>query len=283
MPIDIQEKFESRGGDGVSSHERRYVVFGSDDENEAIALVRATAPLAVGLLRRQPPQLEPLGPGLWDAKVHYCPRALDGESGTAESSGSFCFDTTGGTQHITQSKATVGAYIEDGSAASFGGAIGVSHDKVEGVDITVPVFSFTVSKVFHRLSQAYIAQVFYLTGKTNDAAWAVNVGGVNISFAAGEVLFLGASGQKRIGVNVVPEGQSDPVNPWELSFKFAASPNATGLTIGSIGNIEKRGWDYLWVRYEDAKDEAAKTLVKLPQAVYVERVYEEGNFALLGL
>jgi hypothetical protein len=45
----------------------------------------------------------------------------------------------GGTQHITQSLATIQKYAAAGTAPDFGGAIGVTHDSVEGVDITVPM------------------------------------------------------------------------------------------------------------------------------------------------
>jgi len=68
---------------------------------------------------------------------------------------------------------------------------------------------------------------------------------------------------------------------WEITHRFSASPNKTGLTIGDITGIEKKGWEYLWVRYADAEDTAAKTLVKKPAAVYVEKVYEEGDFSVL--
>jgi hypothetical protein len=83
------------------------------------------------------------------------------------------------------------------------------------------------------------------------------------------VLFQGASGSQR--------GQED----WEITFSFAASPNATDLTVGDITGIEKKGWEYLWVRYADAEDE--ETLIKQPVAAYVEQVDEYGNFALLGI
>lgn len=88
-------------------------------------------------------------------------------------------------------------------------------------------------------------------------------------FAPGEVLFMGASGSQR--------GQDD----WEITFRFAASPNAVGLTVGDIVGIDKKGWEYLWVRYADAEDE--NTLVKQPIAAYVEKVYEEGDLSLLGI
>ena len=90
-------------------------------------------------------------------------------------------------------------------------------------------------------------------------------------FAAGEVLFMGASGSKR--------GSDD----WEITFRFAASPNKTGLTVGDIVGIDKKGWEYMWVRYADAEDAAAKAIVKKPVAVYVEKVYEEGDFSTLGI
>ena len=49
----------------------------------------------------------------------------------------------------------------------------------------------------------------------------------------------------------------------------------------TIVGVDKKGWEYLWVRYADAEDQ--NVLVKKPIAVYVERVYEEGDFSLLGI
>jgi hypothetical protein len=91
-------------------------------------------------------------------------------------------------------------------------------------------------------------------------------------FAAGEVLFLGASGSKT------------GVDNWEIAFKFAASPNVTSLSIGGgITVSAKKGWEYLWVRFADAEDSTAKALVKRPVAAYVERVYESADFSTMGL
>jgi len=69
----------------------------------------------------------------------------------------------------------------------------------------------------------------------------------------------------------------------DCTRRFAASPNKTGLTIGDIVNINKKGWAYRWVRDADAADAAAKAIVKKPIAVYVEKVYEEGDFSTLGI
>ena len=100
-----------------------------------------------------------------------------------------------------------------------------------------------------------------LTGKVNGATFK--------GFAVGEVLFLGASGSQR--------GNDD----WEITFRFAASPNRWNLAVGYISGIRKRGWEYLWVRYADAEDEGV--LVKRPVAAYVEQVYEYGDFRQLAI
>ena len=57
----------------------------------------------------------------------------------------------------------------------------------------------------------------------------------------------------------------------------------TNLTIGDITGVDKKGWEYLWVRYTDSVNDTAKALVKKPIAAYVERVYEYGDFGLLGI
>ena len=85
------------------------------------------------------------------------------------------------------------------------------------------------------------------------------------------MLFLGASGSKT------------GVEHWEIAFKFAASPNVTNLDVGGITVSSKKGWEYLWVRFRDADDAAAKSLVKRPAAAYVERVYESADFSTLGI
>ncbi|RMF94392.1 MAG: hypothetical protein D6741_12675, partial [Planctomycetota bacterium] len=113
------------------------------------------------------------------------------------------------------------------------------------------------------VTDAYKATLYNLTGTVNNATFR--------NFAAGEVLFMGASGSKR--------GPGD----WEITFRFAASPNVTGLTIGEITGINKNGWDYLWVAYADDVDDAAKELIKKPIAAYVERVYRYTDFSLLGI
>lgn len=260
MPTDftIDEKFASRSGDGVTAEERLYIVTGSDDETAIRQAVAAAVPLYVGHLRRRPATIQQVGPLLWEARVQFCvlQNVLAGS-------------TSGASQHITQGRQTVGRH--PASAPDFGGAIGVSRDSVDGVDILVPQLQFSITQVepVEDVPANYIATLFHLTSRTNNAPYMISDGHVMLTFQRGELLFLGADFNKRIGEH------------WEFLYKFSASPNVYGVSLGSIGGIDKRGWEYLWVRYADDEDKDAAAIVKKPIGVYVERVYDEADFTLL--
>jgi hypothetical protein len=261
--ITVSEKWDSREGttgDGAST-DLRYIIRGTDDDTAARDALVANSPAFYNLLIRQSAHIARIGEDTWEGTVRY---GTSSPPQTGQSS--FSFDTGGGSQHITQGRGTVARYSAPGKTApNFGGAIGVTQDNVEGVDIYVPVYNF--SETHHidpaNVTGAYKSTLVFLTACVNNDGFK--------GFAPGEVLFLGASGTQR--------GQED----WEITFKFAASPNATGLVIGEITGINKKGWEYLWVRYADAEDTTAKVLVKKPIAVYVEQVYPMAAFAGLGI
>ena len=265
MAITIEEKWDSRESqEGDNPYViRKFVIRGTDDDVTAkLALATDTAIVYDGLVRNRY-GVERIGQDIWLGTVWYGPWApLEvGES-------VYQFDTSGGTQHVTQGIATMGAYGTGptgdlATAADFGGAIGVTDSDVEGVDITVPVFSWSET---HCLASDLITEVYRntmanLTGTVNS--------GIFRGHAAGEVLFLGASGSKR--------GSED----WQITYRFAASPNRVDLTIGTITGIAKGGWQYLWVRYETNTDN--EQVIRKPLAVYVEQVYPATDFTLLGL
>ena len=184
-----------------------------------------------------------------------------------EETTSFAFDTGGGTMHRNQSLKTVSKVPND--APDFNGAIEVDNEgNVNGVDVTMPVLNFTETHVMKgsRVSTSYKKSVAALTGTVNRSGFR--------GFSAGEVLFLGASGTKR---------SKKPNAPWEITFRFAVSPNQSSLQVGKLKVSNKRGWDYLWVRYADKVAENKKNVIKEPVAAYVEQVYPEGDFGNLGL
>jgi hypothetical protein len=242
-----------------------YVVLGAADEAEVRTIAQVQIPSAyLGIPRSSITLDERLNATTWKVRAAF---EVSDSTPTETPQPVFSFDTGGGTQHITQSLQTVGRYGPQASAA-LGGAIGFDGQNVAGVDITVPVYQFSEAHVFSPVfvTPAYPIALMGLTGSVNNGPFR--------GFAPGEVLFLGASGSRR------GQGIDDP---WEIAFKFAASPNRTGLTVGTITGIQKRGWDYLWVQYGEDVDAAAKTLIKKPTAVYVEQVYPFGNFAALGI
>ncbi len=266
----LTEKIDSRewttgARESVVFH---YILEGVADDVAAKTLLIDSTAKKYNELEREECTLEPIvvdtdtDSGLWDCRVRYVkPEKIPPEVGESN----FSFDTGGGTQHITQSLSTIGRYAASGTAPDFGGAIGVTHDNVEGVDITFPVYNCSETHYLddETVTATYRATLFYLTGRVNNASYK--------GLAAGECLFLGASGSKR--------GEDD----WEITFRFAASPNRTDISVGSINVAAKKGWEYLWVRYGDVEDTSSHTLVKKPIAAYVEKVYQEGNFAGLGI
>jgi hypothetical protein len=265
MAAVIHENVESRPFTlGVQARrELVYDITGTDDEEEVRTLVGLTAPAVYGGLTFETMQVDPVQvdsvghEGIWKARVTY--QRFDSDT-------ELTFDTGGGTQKITQSLGTINSYTNGVlPPPNFEGAIGVTEDSVEGVDITVPVFNWSET---HRLADAdvsptYRRNLFLLTGTWNAASFK--------GFDAGECMFLGASGTKR--------GDEK----WSILYRFASSPNVSGATIGDITGIDKLGWDYLWVRYADFEDGSAMSLVKRPVAVYVERVAQSGDFSLLGI
>jgi hypothetical protein len=257
MPGEISEDYNSRPFTlgQQAGRELLYSIQGTEDEDEVRALILSVAPLAYRGLAIENIRAEPLGNGMWKGFATYVRLENDNE---------FTFDTGGGTVKITQSLFTVNAYGVGGATPpDFRGAIGVSEDRVEGVEITTPAYAWTETHYFDDaiVTGMLKANIYGLTGRTNNALFK--------GLAAGECLFHGASGNKR--------GDEK----WGITFHFIGSPNATGVTVGDISDIDKGGHDYLWVRYADYVDMTAFALVKKPVAVYVERVYQPGNFSLL--
>jgi hypothetical protein len=258
MTVEIFEAFGSgRATSGrIDTDELRYIVTGTEDESVVIGTVKAYVPALIGIMEPQNVEANPLGNGIWEAIVPY-----EGKDETQ-----YTFETGGATAHVTQSLQTIARYAADGETApNFNGAIGVNGDNIDGTDVTVPIYNFaeTHKMAASTVTASYKAALFAATGKVNNASFK--------GFSSGEVLFLGASGSKT------------GLDKWEIAFKFAASPNVTNLDVGGITVSSKKGWEYLWVRFRDADDAAAKSLVKRPSSAYVERVYESADFSTLGI
>lgn len=205
---------------------------------------------------------------VWVATGTY--ESLQKDDNGNEISFTFSGTTSGATQTVTQG---IG-YQSYGTGPNYAGAINVDKDGVQGVEIVIPKLEFQIEKTIPRTDGqglprkwfAYMMTLLGLTGKVNSAPiW---------EFAQRELLFLGADFSAKGGGDI------------SFTYKFVASPNrlaanGNALTIGSINNIEKFGHDYLWIDYVAA--ESGGFVVRQPRTVHVHRVYEDGNFTLLGI
>ncbi len=184
------------------------------------------------------------------------------------------FEIGGGTINAKTSLETLASYKDPAATAfvppNFKNAINVDENGPQGTDIYVPSFSFEIAHWIAKtdLTPSYIVQLRNLCARYNNAAWQPTDGKITLpNFAAGEVLFLGCSGSER--------NEDD----YELRYRFITEPNVSGRTLGNITGISKKGWDYLWARYMPKKDGVDQ--VKVPYYVYVERMYDPGDFSIL--
>ena len=263
-----EQKVNAKGE--VTEIEIPYIVFEAVNEDAALSAARTKA-AGVSVKDMELDEVEVterVNKDTWKVKAIW--KREDGgeeDDDDEEESSSFAFDTGGGTMHRNQSLKTVAKVPND--APDFNGAIEVDNEgNVNGIDVTMPVLNFTETHTMagSRVSTSYRKSVAALTGTVNKASFR--------GFAAGEVLFLGASGTKR---------SKKPNAPWEITFRFAVSPNQSGLEVGKLRISSKKGWDYLWVRYADRVSDNKKNVIKEPVAAYVEQVYPEGDFGNLGL
>lgn len=278
MAVTCTEKVDSRERSG-GTETRRWQVRGTASEATVLSTLLSTTPTSAnGLLRDPEVSYEAVwadtanGDGLWECSVRYVQPDQQIDVGDVR----ITWSSGGGTQHITQALEAIAAYDSGGlvSLLTGAGAINFTGEGVEGVDIPVPEFNFTVTKRFASGTLPSLATIYGLTAKTNNAqvTFTDSITGETITLAAGECLFLG-------GEKVASNDDGSAV----LAFAFSASPNKTNLAVGPITVAAKKGWEYLSVEYRDEVDTGRDAVVKQPSIAQVLRVFEAGAFSGLGL
>lgn len=269
MAAALVELFEGRSSDiaGDLSATIPYMVVGAADEAAARTAALADIPTTFNSLPRQSISgLEQINDSTWKVVARYGVKTPSGGGDPATLTNTYTFEIGGGTQNVKEGRAVTVKYAASGTAAASQG-INFDGQNVNGVDIVTTQYQWSETYWFAPsvVDTAYKTDISGVVGCVNNAPFR--------GMAAGEVLFLGASGSK--------QGN----DWWQITFKFAREPNMTGLVVGDITGIAKTGWQYMWVRYEDdvAGTGANKSLVKKAKAVYVETVYGSSDFAALDI
>lgn len=261
MAAEVFRKPEHVSSEGTVRPVRKYYfgVKGTVNESEARAAVsNYYGPFqntVFGVLYRGDINLQQVAYNVWDVDIEYIRRPKDIGTWTAE------LDSTGGTEHITHSLATVASYPV-GTAPTFKQAIGVEHDEIKGIDIPAAAGRLTIefnhpSGIFNLSYGKYLSD---LVNYVNSGPW--------YNWIRGEVRFLGARG------HISSDQQSTATYLFEISrtrFNFA---------VGDITVLEKEGWDAAWTLNQRGVESASGVTypVVKPQFVYIERVSPRIDF-----
>lgn len=330
MTINIREspkqEFTVHYSDPTSK--RVYIVDGTLDRSDVVTKVGTTAPIldTIGSVTRffDNYHVVEKGGGAWEATVEYRKNPSYWE---------LSVDTSGGTAKVLQSISTVRSYtavgalvgsspeeaIADGYTADFKRAIGVTASSIEGVDVVIPKFDFSINYKLKMssISSSYLMTIYDLTGKVNNATYTLSWKGQSLSFNKGDLRFMGAPCKQTRddeldityrfsaikGLTAATGAAWDSTTPYAVGALVEHSsvvyrcveahtnwtpPDAryweqANITIGDSDPIVKEGWQYLWVRYRETVDGSTNSIVKVPEYIYVEQVQKYGNFQLLGI
>lgn len=252
----------------------RYIVLGTNSPLEVRALVNATIQEKYHELIRNTANLEPLGGGVWNVGVNYC---------SMQDKTTITYDTTCEKIKRMKSLETIANYnlvsLEyDGvTGPDFGGLIGVSKDKVEGVEVYAKgMAKLTIkwSSNWQTIPATYLATVKSMGATVNDRDMVLSYRGQQIPFPRGTLLFIGG-----------PFTESD--DSCEITLNFLEIENDDNITIGErgtflteFGPLFKEGHHYMWIRTNKVQDPRGAE-IDAPTSAHVERVYEYADFGLL--
>lgn len=282
MSITFDEAFEFRD---IQSTETEYTIEATFiivadtpaellDEAAARTFIIEFLPLVIdGLARSSIETIERVNDRVYRTRLLYeSAGPLDEEDEEIIEGSTDTFDTTGGTEHISYGISRVEA--AGNPSAQLGAAINYDGENVNGVDITVPKYGFTkkIKIPDSFVTSAFKQNLFKATGKTNSLSFEF--------FAENEILFLGAQGSKVTTFD-------DIEDEWEITYHFQGQVGRFGIKFNEGQTdeffIDKQGWDYIWVQYENKEDVDQSQIVKKALAAYVIRVYDQIEFQLLGI
>lgn len=275
------ELVKTRSMQGQSpSMDAEYLVEGYATQAAADAALAAAAPSYWGALVRQSFGTDQVGDGsrFWNGTVRYGPATYQAQHKTGDRvlRGS----TGGATKHITKAYQHLSDHAPAGeTATNHEGLINVrgqGRDKTaEGCDVPARQHEFSITWYVPavEVTQAYLDAVDAASGCANLGAATLRTDSVTLTYAEGELLFVGCQYSQR--------GDED----WEFVFNFRVIRNVEDETLdGAVEAIPLvRGQDYLWVEPMLYDDTAAHETVLAPAYAHLEQVVPYVDMTVLNL
>lgn len=288
MSVECYEALDSMSGSITNDLEegetrevnRRFLIGQCSGFNDAVLQVQDYVPAYVAndgpgiYWRRAKLQVNAVGNSYFDCTATYSTmlfkqqQAEDSQDDNPSNSGNYvpgslAWDTTGHTEHITQSQGQ-SAFPTEG-APDFDRAINVSGDTVNGIDVVRPAMKYSETWIMPTsiaLNTAYVEAVYTRTGTVNLNQFR--------AFRPGEALFMGARAQWQGDQPYVP-----------VTFDFEARPNVAEYTVsgGGIPTFPKEGWQFVWIMYESGPSNGR--LVRRPVYAFRETIYEKKDWSAM--
>lgn len=276
MPLPVIEEIASSGelvdgGRSIQQVTKRYVIYNAYSDLEAKTAAKAFLRAFEFNWPLQNFRVSPTGVGdTWDLEALYAPRVPKGVGYLKVT-----FDFGGEKQKILYSQdssyfASTGQIADE---LDYYNAINVKLGsngkyKIDGVDLSLPSFDFTVTKIWgddEPITQELIDLIYGNTWSVNSEKIIFEFFGLRMIFNPGELLYKDAQGAI----------DGELVNPTEFTFRFRFSKNIENQTIAGIEGVNKKGHHYLWVSYAEEELESASQLTVRAKQVNVEQIYDE--------
>ncbi len=162
-----------------------------------------------------------------------------------------------------------------GAAPNHGLLINYNGQEVEGVEIEDPASVLTIEITFDYVTMGFISRLEGAVWHKNHATW--------YRRSAGSVAFIGAT------------ISSDANSRAKVNFRFGLrSPQVIelfslrdepGKQLPWVAVVDKCGWDYLEIEYEDVEDNTTGVTLRVarPAAFRLHEVLPDFDFALFGI
>lgn len=282
MAVEVVERNNSGMMDDQGIREKLYNIYGTDDGAEALEELQDEAPATLSGSARRRCRVDPVwvdtvaGDGEWLGSAEYEDEEDSNQAPPVLEVGQerWSFNTQGGTAHMTQGLRMSSSpdvferrYPAPGKQVrDYRGAIRVTREGIEGCDVPTGVNMIECTTVLDAadVDDAFRNLMAEMSPSVNDAPWR--------GYEAGEACFLGVRGGERA------DGDH------ELTFGWWIQKNTVDRVLGTIGTggsaaIDKAGWEYLWVEYEEYYNSSQKLMEKRPAVAYVDKVVEEADFS----